>query len=190
MSLRIKVIIMLLALAVISAATYNWLSNDPDLLINNRAAHYPDYYMENFSTLTMEQDGQPKNKLYADYMAHYPDDDTIELTRPRLEIYKPDKPPMIITSDKGWVTSNNKVILLSGDVDLWQDDQDGLRELEINTADVRVLLDQDYAETDKHATIKKQNTVVDADGVRAYFKHNRLELLDNVYGKIEPKKPG
>ncbi len=189
MSFRIKFILILLALTGLTVAAISWLDED-ERQVSGRPGHFPDYYMENFSTLTMEQDGSPKNRLYADYMAHYADDDTTELTRPRLEIYKPDKPPMVITSDKGWVTSDNKVILLSGKVNLWQNNREGLRELEVITADVRVLLDQDYAETDRHATIKRQNTVVNTDGVRAYFKRNRIELLDNVHGKIEPKNPG
>jgi len=189
MSLRIRITIILLGLAFISAIAVNWLSKDQDLF-SSRPGHYPDYYMEHFSTLTMKQDGSRKNRLYADYMAHYPDDGTIELNRPKLEIYKEEKPPMVITADKGWVTSDNKVILLTGKVDLTQDNHEGVRELEVNTADVRVLLDQDYAETDQHATIKRLNTIVNTDGIRAYFKKNRIELLDNVHGKIEPKNPG
>ncbi|MDX1518593.1 MAG: LPS export ABC transporter periplasmic protein LptC [Gammaproteobacteria bacterium] len=189
MSLRLKLTLVLLGAALLSATAVNWLGNNPGLF-SGQPGHYPDYYMENFSTLTMEQDGRPKNRLNAEYMAHYPDDDTIELTRPRLEIFRQGEMPIIITSDKGWVTSDNKVILLSGKVDLWQDDHEGERQLEVNTSEVRVLLDQDYAETDRHATIRKLNTIVDADGVRAYFKQNRLELLDNVRGKIEPNKKG
>ena len=189
MSLRIRIIITLLGLALFSAIAVNWLASEKSLF-SEGAAHHPDYFMEQFSTLTMEVDGTPKNKLIASYMAHYEDDDTIELTRPRLEIYKPQKPPMIITADKGWVTADTKVILLAGRVDLWQDNHDGIRELEVITADVRVLLDQDYAETDQHATIKSFRSVVNTDGLRAYFKKNRIELLDNVHGKLEPKAPG
>lgn len=189
MSLRVRLILLLAALALFSTAIVNWLSGDSQRQTTGQG-HFPDYYMENFSTLTMEPDGSPKNKLYADYMAHYADDDTIELTRPKLEVYKEEKPPMIITADKGWVTSNNKVILLTGQVDLTQDNHEGIRELEVNTTEVRVLLDQDYAETDQHATIKGVRTIVNTDGLRAYFKQNRIELLNNVHGKIEPKKSG
>ena len=189
MSLRIRFTIILLVLAVVSTVVVNWLADDNNLY-THATAHHPDFYMENFSTLTMKPNGSPKNRLYADYMAHYDDDDTTELTRPRLEIFKPEKPPLTLTADKGWVTSDNKVILLGGRVDLWQDDHEGVRELEVNTSEVRVLLDQDYAETDQHATIKRTNTIVDADGVRAYFRKNRIELLDNVRGKIEPGNSG
>lgn len=189
MSNRLRIILLLSGLAVLSAVVVNWLAEEKQQQ-SPQEAHYPDYYMENFSTLTMEQDGSPKNRLFADYMAHYADDDTMELTRPRLEVFKKDKPPMIITAEKGWVTSNNTVILLAGRVDLWQNNNEGIRELEVNTSEVRVLLDQDYAETDEHATIKGINSVVDTDGLRAYFRQNRIELLNNVHGKIEPKKSG
>ena len=70
----------------------------------SKLAHYPDYYMENFTTLTMNQEGKPKNRLNALYMAHYPDDNTTELHKPELEIFQQDKPPIIVKADKGWVT--------------------------------------------------------------------------------------
>ena len=104
--------------------------------------HDPDNYMVDLTTLTMNQDGSPKNKLYADYMAHYPDDNTTELINPKLEIFRIDKPPTIITAEKGWVTEDNEVILLSGNTRLLQLDTEGNRELEIITNDVRVLMDQ------------------------------------------------
>ena len=61
----------------------------------SKLAHYPDYYMENFTTLTMNQDGTPKNRLNARYMAHYPDDNTSELHNPELEIFRLDRPPIM-----------------------------------------------------------------------------------------------
>ncbi|MFT5425208.1 MAG: lipopolysaccharide export system protein LptC [Gammaproteobacteria bacterium] len=148
--------------------------------------HDPDNYMHDLTTLTMNHDGSPKNKLYADYMAHYPDDNTTELLNPKLEIFRIDKPPTIITAEKGWVTEDNEVILLSGNTRLLQLDNEGNRELEIITTNVRVLLDQEYAETDDPATIFGKKSTIKSTGMNAYLGENRLELLDNVYTKILP----
>ena len=77
-------------LIIIAGLSY-WLldtliMDDDDVLA--KLAHHPDYYMENFTTLKMKQDGTPKNHLTASYMAHYPDDNTTELDYPKLKIYR------------------------------------------------------------------------------------------------------
>jgi len=184
---RWKIAFILSILAIGSAWLLNRLTDDKStstVLLR----HDPDYYMEDFSTLTMEQDGTPKNKLFAEYMAHYPDDNTIELHKPKLEVYRKNETPIFIIADKGWVTADNEVILLSGAVKLWQDNIDGIRELEINTSDVKILTQQEYAETDKLATIVGEKTTASAVGVRAYFNESRIELLSDVHGKILPKR--
>ena len=185
MSLRWKIVIVLSLLAIGST----WLLNRLSETVPAEIAilrHDPDNYMHELTTLTMNQDGSPKNKLYADYMAHYPDDNTIELINPRLEIFRPGKQPTTITAEKGWVTEDNEVILLSGETRLIQLDADGIRELEIITSDVRVLMDKEYAETDMPATIFGKKTTIKSTGMNAYLGENRLELLNNVYTKILP----
>jgi lipopolysaccharide export system protein LptC len=184
-SLRWKIVIVLSLLAIGSAWLLNRLS-DPGSTEISVLRHDPDNYMHDLTTLTMNQDGSLKNKLYADYMAHYPDDNTIELINPRLEIFRPEKPPTTITAEKGWVTEDNEVILLSGKTRLIQIDAEGIRELEIITSDVRVLMDQEYAETDKPATIIGKKITIKSTGMKAYIGENRLELLNNVHTKILP----
>ena len=184
-SLRWKIVIVLSLLAIGSAWLLNRLS-ETGSTEQPVLRHDPDNYMHDLTTLTMNQDGSAKNKLYADYMAHYPDDNTIELINPRLDIFRSDKPPTTITAEKGWVTEDNEVILLSGEARLIQLDAEGVRELEIITSDVRVLMDQEYAETDKPATIFVKTTTIKSTGMKAYLDENRLELLNNVYTKILP----
>ncbi len=184
-SLRWKIVIALSLLALGSAWLLNRLTDTESIEISV-LRHDPDTYMYDLITLTMNQDGTPKNKLYADYMAHYPDDNTTELINPKLEIFRPGKPPTIITAEKGWVTEDNEVILLSGNTRLLQLNNEGDRELEIITSDVRVLMDQEYAETDKPTTIFTKKTTIKAIGMNAYLGENRLELLHDVHTKILP----
>lgn len=150
--------------------------------------HQPDYYLHNFVTVNMEEDGTLKNRLEADYMAHYPDDDTTELVKPRLSVTRPGQEPVQVTADKGWVTADNKVILLSGSVNLWQLDESGNKRLEIITSEVKILTDEEYAETEKPATISGRDTTVNATGVRAWLKEGRLQLLSNVHTTISSQR--
>jgi lipopolysaccharide export system protein LptC len=184
-SLRWKIAIILSLLAIGSTWLLNRLTENGSTEVSV-LRHDPDNYMHDLTTLTMNQDGSPKNKLYADYMAHYPDDNTTELINPKLEIFRKEKQPTTITAEKGWVTEDNEVILLSGETRLIRLNAKGIRELEIITSDVRVLMEQEYAETDKPAIIYGKKTTIKSTGMNAYLGENRLELLNNVYTKILP----
>jgi len=185
---RWKTVITMLLLAVASAWLLHKITS-AKAPVAGKPPHQPDYYMENFTTTNMEQDGTLKNRLEAEYMAHYPDDNTTELKKPRLMVPREDSQPVNIIADKGWVTADNKVILLSGNVNLWQNDAGGNKKIEIITSDVRILTDEEYAETDQPATFTGKGTTVRAVGVRAYLKEGRLKLLNNVHATISPEKP-
>jgi lipopolysaccharide export system protein LptC len=187
MPARWKTVIILILLASASAWLLNKLTSGESTAMS-QIRHDPDYYMENFTTWTMEEDGNPKNILTADYMAHYPDSDALELVNPRLEVYRKDKLPVRIIADKGWVTDGNEVILLTGNVRLWEEDAAGNKKLEIISTDVRILPDQEYAETDNPARLIRGNIITNATGLRAWMKESRLELLGNVQTIISPEE--
>ena len=146
----------------------------------------PDYYMEDFTTITMDEAGKPASKLYAVYMEHNPVDDTLELYEPEIEVYRADTDPVRITADKGWVTNNNEIILLRGKVRMWIENEAGEVRLNVDTSEVRVLLLEEYAETDQNATIVAKRATVKGRGVRAHFDDNRLEILNHEQTTIAP----
>lgn len=188
MSQRTALLTVLFAVAVASVWLLRHLSEE-QAGAGEPLFHDPDYYMEDFSTLSMNQDGTPKNRLYAVYMAHYPDDDTTELLKPKMEIYRLERPPLYIAADRGWVTQNNDVILLRGGVRLWEDDELGTRTLQVDTTEVRVLLDDEYAETDQPATIISKRSTIRGSGMRAWLDESRLEVLKHERTTIE-QPPG
>ena len=185
---RWKLALILVVIAGISYWVLDKLTED-ELTKLSKLAHYPDYYMENFTTITMNQDGTPKNRLYADYMAHYPDDNTSELHQPELEIFRENKQPINVRSDRGWVTSNNDVILLKGNVYLYQNDENGKLKTELLAEDAKVLVGEKYAETDNPTTLINGKSTTTAVGMRAYLQEQRLEFLSNVRTTIESSTP-
>ena len=54
----------------------------------------------------------------------------------------------------------------------------------IITSEVKILTDEEYAETEKPATISGKDTTVNATGVRAWLREGRLQLLSNVHTTI------
>lgn len=177
----------------IAAALTTWLLR---YLGTERAApgeqvfHDPDYYMEDFSTLTLEEDGRAKNRLKAVYMAHYQDNDTTELLKPAMEIYRVGRLPLYLSAERGWVTDDNNVVVLRGNVRLWEDDAAGKRVLQVDTTEVKVLLENEYAETDQRAVIVSKSSTITGIGMRAYLKESRLEVIKHERTTIETGPKG
>ncbi len=180
-----------IALLLLMAAGSAWLLDRLDTGSGGRVVverHDPDWYMRDFTQHTMGVDGEIVRKLTADSMVHYPDDDSTELVRPRLELYNSGPRPWHVIAERGWVSGGNEVILLYGEVEIWRLQDDGEREVEVLTTDLRILPDEQYAETDNAATIRTRTTTTRAVGMRASFGISRLELLQRVFSRYEPDK--
>ncbi len=173
---RLLILALLIGAAVVSAWLLNWLSADAGGAVRTDAQG-PDYYMEDFSTVTMDRDGKPKNKLSADYMAHYPHNNNTELLKPRMEIYRENELPLYIDAEKGRVVGDDDTISLYGVVKMREYDEAGEPVLEVSTSNVEVRLEEEYAETDSPAMIVTGTAVITGVGMRAYLPENRVEVI-------------
>lgn len=175
---RIMLVLLLAAAAVGSGWLVNRVSRN-DAVTSTTTGLDPDYYMEDFTTLTIGKDGTPLNRLQAAYMEHNPVDDSLELHEPRLEVFRDNEDPLFITADRGLVTNDNEVIFLRGKVRMWEENAEGGVNFQVDTSDVKVLVVDEYAETDQLATIVARRTRIAGRGMRAYFADNRLEILSH-----------
>ena len=183
---RIVIVVLLLFVTGLTGWLLNKIDSD-DIQTVAGLSHDPDYYMENFSQVSMDEFGNVERRLRASRMVHFPDDDSTELTDPKLEIHSAEKAlPWHVKAERGWVSASNEVILLYGEVEIWRYQTNGERELEVPTEDLRILPDERYAETDNPATIKSHESVTHAVGMRADFRANRLELLRQVRSQHVP----
>lgn len=146
----------------------------------------PDYYMENFTITSMGLEGKPEREVTADYMQHYPQDDTTELTYPNIVIYDGDNPPWKIRSEQGWLSSDGKTLLLTGVVTIDREAGQKVRPMHIVTRDVTVRPEENYAETDQHVTMHSLHDQQESDGMQAWLeKPIRLKFFPNVRGRYE-----
>lgn len=187
MAKRTAILVALLIAAAGTAWYLNQLTGD-EAGPKTPADKDPDFYMRDFTTTTMDVKGRPKNKLHAVYMAHFQDEDTSQLLAPRLEMFRNDKLPLYVEADKAWLTSNNEIVLLAGNVVLWENDASGTRILQANTSKAKVFLKRDYVETDKYAKIVSKRTTITGTGMRAFYNESRLEVLNDVHTTIEQEQ--
>ena len=176
---------MLAALAVASTVWLGQLGNY-DSKARRFQGHAPDLTMEEFQVTTMGENGNPRRRLSAAYMAHFSDTGTKELTHPHLVIYRDEGEPWNVASDRGWVSANNDVLMLLGKVDIWRNTADGKREIHIETEDLRVLPDDEYAETALAVRFSTPESLTSGIGMRAYLGESRVQLLSKVKTTIQP----
>lgn len=75
-----------------------------------------DYYIENFTAIGMDINGKRQYVLEANRLVHYPYDDTSLLDKPHIIQFVPDRAPMHVYSETGWVSPNGEEVLLTGNV--------------------------------------------------------------------------
>lgn len=150
-----------------------------------KGRHLPDYFVENFTSTTLDENGYPSRRLDAAYMAHFPETDTHELTDPYLVMFNELATPWHVRSERGWISPDGEEMLLLGRVHIWRNNETGQRVVDIRTEDLRVLPNTEYGETEKRVIITTPSSESRGLGMRAWMGKSRLELLSQVHTVYE-----
>lgn len=75
----------------------------------------PDYYIENFISTGLDQDGQ-KYQLIADRLVHFPVGDRSLLDNPHIIQHNPISGLRHVYADSGWLYNNRSEVLMTGNV--------------------------------------------------------------------------
>jgi len=173
---------------VLGVALSGWALREIGIdLIETRpgSRHMPDFFMEDFTSTDMDDEGRPRRRVSAAYMAHFPDSDTNEFQSPRVTIFRTVGEPWHVVSERGWTSGAGDVMLLLGQVTIWRNGESGERSIEIETRDLRVLPESDYGETEEAVIIRTPTSVTRGTGMRAWLDESRMELLADVRTVIE-----
>lgn len=184
MNRRILVITVLVALVVLAN---NWLSNRQQRKRQAAvtAARVPDYFLRDFTATTMDTQGKPAQRLTAQLMDHYSDDNSMLLTAPQLTLYQRHGTPWQLDAARGRITGNGREVLLSDGVHMAHGN--GPDRLTLTTDHLRVRPRRHYAETDAPVTVATPQGKVQAVGLRADLASGQLQLLAKVRGDYAPK---
>lgn len=137
--------------------------------------------MENFTATSLGKAGTPVHRLKAQRLTHYPNEEHSDLVLPELTFFKKDGQTWAASALKGVIMADGKEVILSDDVHI-QRPGDILSEINIKTRRLRVVPDDDYAETAKPVVIQQNQNTVTATGMRAFFAKGEIELLSEVRG--------
>lgn len=149
----------------------------------------PDYYIEDFQMTSMDENGQPKRRLAAEYMEHYPNTNIKKLTSAYLVMYQSASPTWHVRAARARVSADNQVIDLLGEVRIWREGMSGVRDLEVETEQLTVYADSHYGETLKPVVIRTAHSESHGTGMQVYLDEGRLILKSQVRTRYEAIRP-
>ena len=158
-----------------------WLDRAIDLSSPESAGpvtHDPDYAIEKFTLLRLSESGDQRYTLTAAKMLHFPDDDTSLLTTPVLVQMQPGKSDLRIHAQRGIVAPGGEKLDLYDNVEIFRAGRPGGEsgDLHMMTSYLRVLPDDDRAETPARVVIDNGASIVSGTGMDFDNRYRQFKL--------------
>lgn len=171
------------------AALTLWLNramNFEPLRQDGKLRHDPDYMVDNLNGKRFDEQGKLQYSLVADHMVHFADDESTELTNPRV-LHLGRGTPLHITALRADLSKDGKVVTLKDNVKLVRDATKDKPQMTLTTTILTVLPDDEFASTAAPVTMTHGKSVVNGTG----FEYNNITavavLKANVRGVLQPK---
>jgi len=184
-----------LLLGGLAALTY-WLDAQvqmPARRDDGSSRHDPDLYIERFSAVSFDVDGRVRQMLAATRAEHFPDDGSVDLIAPSLELTDPGMPRITVKADTGRVTGDREIVTLSGQVRATRDaapatarDKTPVSEATFATEVLRVIPKEARAETDKLVTVEEARGIIQGVGMILDNKARTVRIKSAVRGTLQP----
>ena len=179
--------IFLSVIALLSA----WIANHTEILQNYKKtspAHSPDYFSSGYRKWQMNEQGTLKSTLIADKISHYSDDGTSHTVQPIMTFYNDKTPPWVIMSETGILSADGKNLQLNGQVKIDRAKFKDHCEITINTRNLKVQPETNYAETQEWAELINYPNKTTGIGMNmTYIEPIHIEFLSNVKGNYDNK---
>ncbi len=213
----IGAVLPLTILLVLMLLTF-WLDRTADLDTPRTTApilHEPDYVVDKFVLKRLSNTGEARYVLSSARMVHFPDDDSSHLELPRLvqgqgATAEPNAGGRAgrgsgkaagrgaethVSAQRGVVSADGREVKLYGNVELLKTgaadpDADGARadDVRVRTAYLRVIPDDDKADTPERVVIEQGKAVLTGTGLAFDNRYRNMRLLSAVSGTFERKK--
>src|ERR671937_2632252 len=143
--------------------------------------HDPDYLVTNFTTTTFSRDGRAETTLSAAELQHYPDDDSTELTAPRVMQSKPDQPRFTAQAERGKISREGDEIFLYDNVVLVREANDAQPEARMTTSFLHIVRDRSLVLTDREVFFEENGRRLRGRGMEYYNATRELFLKNDVH---------
>ncbi len=157
-------------------------TTSPSSLSTYQEHRISDYGMTNFTMTVMDKDGKPARVINGEKMSHYPDDDSTEIIFPTTRFVKQDENAWLISSDHGRTEGKGNEILLTGHVEITQENNN---DLVLDTDKLTIDTVQNTAFTDSAVTMKSPYGETNSVGLHADLQDKTINLHSRVKGQYD-----
>ncbi len=133
-------------------------------------ANRVDYFVSGLDLVTYDERGLPLRRLRARRLDHFEGSGETQLEKPRLWIYQDARLLWKVTADSGTLSKDRRRLQLHDAVTLHRALTERLPAMQLQTRDVLVKPEKEYAETDAPVTITSRSDWIKAVGMRAWLR--------------------
>ncbi|MBI3373451.1 MAG: LPS export ABC transporter periplasmic protein LptC [Betaproteobacteria bacterium] len=152
--------------------------------------HDPDYIIDNLRSVSYDGRGAIESTLSARKMVHYPDDDSTELSNPRVVETKRDKPRTTISALRGALSQNGEEVFLYDKVLLLREATRARPEVRVETDALHFVRPRSLARSDNDVRVLEESRMLSGRGLEYDMDAGRMALHERVRGQFEPRKKG
>lgn len=146
---------------------------------DGRSRHDPDFIAGNFTLRQLDENGRLKYALSASSMVHYPDDESTEVTEPRLT-YLASPPPMTLSAKRATISKDGKVVELKDEVRGRREGGPSSLPVTFDSNRLTVFPDEEVARTASAVTLTQGRSVITGVGMEA----DNLNLLFKLHDRV------
>lgn len=173
-----------LALVALLAALTFWLEravNPEDPVRKAQKRHDPDSIVSQIDVRHFDAGGGLKQRLLADLITHYPDDDSTWITKPQLTYFMGQQATRMF-ANTAQASHDNKQLYLHGDVRLITPPKQSRPETILRTESLTVFPDDQIAQGNSRTTISQGDNIVSGDSIHYDGKTSIIILSGRVKG--------
>lgn len=175
---------MIAALGIAIWTTY--LSYQPQPRTAAHSSLLPDAFMEQVSAVIMDKQGKPNLKIVSPKMVHYAANDTTQLIKPELTIYRKSPKPWYITANYAKATQGVDNISFRENVTIHHAADENNPATLIKTPTLTVHPNKRTAETNDLITLIQPNLTVKATGMYADMNSGDIKFISQARGEYVP----
>ncbi len=164
------------------------------LIINNKADNIldinsntintrPDNTFNQVKYIAMDNEGKPLYTVSSPNMKQFFATEVIETIKPKILLFRENKPPTKIVSNFGSIAYKRHNIKLYGDVNMYFKEMSSDPFLKLNTEEIYIYLNEQLAVTDSEVFINKKNSYLNGKGMKSSLMKGEFIIFENTRGK-------
>lgn len=149
-----------------------------------RITHEPDHWASQFVLIRSDEHGMVINRLEGEYLEHFPDTDSYEVTKARAIGQQPGSPLTVATADTAVMDHEGTQVVMTGNAHVHRQADAENMSLDVKSDVLTILPDEDVVYTDHPALVVHGNSTMNGKGMRYDNSTRQLQVYSATDVKI------